>query len=451
MLTTERAEAGLLLVSGSSDIHGSVVNDTVVQRNCSLHVRGNVLGSLTIEPGAQVVIEGSVDGKIVNKGGRLVVNNKGLAACVTLDGPLPAEAVGTLRINLTNIAANYETLTKRTVAECASVVKANAYGCGVEPVAGALAKTGCKTFFVSNLSEARRVRAVAPNAIIYVINGLPSGGGPSFADINARPVINSTIELAEWDVFTASAQWTGGCALNVDIGDGRFGLSMEETAASAGRINRLDHGIALVMSRLEDGGKPGHQDTQVARFREVRRMYDGIAASLANSSQIFRDNKLHYDLVRSGSALLGINPAPGVANPMMPVIELQARIVQVRNLASGDSIPDSGGWAAKRRLRLAFVSAGYADGYPRPASAADNKLHVVVGGKRCPVVAPASLDLLPVDVTDLADSTAARPGATVTLIGPDFGIDDVAAGAKLSGREALCRLGQRFHRIYYAI
>ncbi len=210
--------------------------------------------------------------------------------------------------------------------------------------------------------------------------------GRALPDVNARPVINSTIELAEWDVFTASAQWTGGCALNVDIGDGRFGLSMEEAAASAGRINQLDHGIALVMSRLEDNGKPGHQDTQVARFRELRRLYDGIPASLANSSQIFRDNKLHYDLVRSGSALLGINPAHGGANPMTPVIELQARIVQVRTLAPGDSIPDSAGWTAKRRMRLAFVSVGYADGYPRPASAADNKLHVVIGGKRCPAV-----------------------------------------------------------------
>ena len=193
-LSAERAEEGLLVVSTSSDINSSVLRDTIVKRDCFLHVRGNLLGSLTIEPGAEVVVEGSVDGKIINKGGRLVVNNKGLAACVALDGPPEAEACGVLKINLTAVASNWDTLAKRTDAECAAVVKGNAYGCGINPIAGALAKSGCRTFFVSNLPEARRVRAVAPNSIIYVLNGLYSGTGPIFAEVDARPVINSTIE-----------------------------------------------------------------------------------------------------------------------------------------------------------------------------------------------------------------------------------------------------------------
>src|SRR6516164_438027 len=114
-----------LLVSSSLDINGSVFNDTVVRENCSLHVRGNLLGSLTIEPGATVIVEGSVDGKIIDRGGRLVVNNKGLAAYVTFDGPPEAEACGVLKINLTAIASNWERLSKYTEAECASVVKQN--------------------------------------------------------------------------------------------------------------------------------------------------------------------------------------------------------------------------------------------------------------------------------------------------------------------------------------
>jgi hypothetical protein len=220
------------LVSSSSDIHGSVLNDTIVQRNCTLHVRGNLLGSLTIEQGANVVVEGSVDGKIVNKGGRLLVNNKGLTAYVTLDGPPEAEAGGILKINLTNIAANFETLTRRTEAECAAVVKANAYGCGIGPVVAALVKSRCRTFFVSNLAEARSVRATAPDAVIYVLNGFYGGTGPAFAEINARPVINNSIELAEWDVFVASSGWVGGCALNVDAGDSSLGLSRKKQRLS---------------------------------------------------------------------------------------------------------------------------------------------------------------------------------------------------------------------------
>jgi alanine racemase len=451
MLSAQKAEEGLLLISKSSDIHGSVVNDTIVQKNCTLHVRGNLLGSLTIEAGAKVVVEGSVDGKIINKGGGLVVNNKGLAACVTLDGPPESEACGVLKFSLTALAANWEILTKRAEAECAAVVKGNAYGCGIDPVAGALAKSGCKTFFVSNIPEAKRVRAIAPGATIYVLNGFYSGTGPAFADANARPVINSSIEMAEWDVFVAQRQWMGGCALNVDTGENKLGLSMEEAAAFAQRLHSLNHGIALLMSRLDHATSPDHHDRQIGLFRDLRRLYDGVPASLASSSGIFSSAKIHYDLVRAGAALYGVNPTPGHPNPMQPVIELQARIVQVRNLAPGETIADNIGWAAKRRTRLALASVGYADGYPRSPSAADGKPQVAIGGRRCPVVGRPSMDLLPIDVTDLPEPAAARYGEMVTLIGAEVGIDDIAAATKSSGREVLSGLGHRFHRIYYAI
>jgi alanine racemase len=454
MLSVQKAEEGLLLISTPSDIHGSVVNDTIVQKNCTLHVRGNLLGSLTIESGANVVVEGSVDGKIVNRGGRLVVNNKGLAACVTLDGPPEAEACGILKFSLTALAANWEMLGKRSEAECAAVVAANAYGCGIDPIAGALAKSGCKTFFVSNIPEAKRVRAVAPGATIYVLNGFYSGTGPAFADINARPVINSAIEMAEWDVFVAQRQWTGGCALNVDTGDSRLGLSLEEASAFAPRVQSLNHGISLLMSRLDHADKPDHplNDRQIAVFRDLRRLYNGVPASLANSSGIFSGAKIHFDLVRAGAALYGVNPSPGHANPMQPVIELRARIVQVRNVAQGETIADNIGSTAKRRTRLALVSVGYADGYPRVSSGADGKLHVIVGGHRCPVAGRPSMDLLPIDVTDLPNPAAARYGEMVTLIGgAELGIDDLAAATKSTGREVLSQLGHRFHRVYYAI
>jgi alanine racemase len=448
----QATEAGPLWISSSSEIHGSVRSDTIVQRNCTLHVRGNLLGSLTIEPGASVIVDGSVDGRITNKGGRLLVHNKGLAACVTVEGPPEAEACGILKINLTALAANYERLTKQTEEECAAVVRADAYGCGIGPVAGALWKSGCKTFFVSNLPEAKRVRAVAPQATIYVLNGFYSGTGPAFADINARPVINSAIELAEWDVFVSAQAWDGGCALNVDTGNGALGLSLEEATAFAPRVQMLNHGVALVLSGLNPAAASGdaRNERQLETFRELRRLYRGIPASLADSSGIFLGSKAHFDLVRAGSALYGINPTPGADNPMLPVIELKARIVQVRELAA--PVSNNGAHAkngAKRRTRQALVSLGHADGYPRPASDSGAPLQVVIGGQRCPVAAAPSVDLLPIDVTDL-DRSVARFGAMVTLIGDGIAIDDLATGSGSSGREILCRLGRRFHRIYYA-
>src|SRR5580704_13917094 len=172
----QRDNLGPLVFSSSTETNGSLFTDTIVQKNCSLHVRGSVTGSLTIEPGADVLVDGSVYGKIVNRGGRLVVNHKGLTACVVREGPSESDSGATLKVNLTAIGFNWERLAKSTDAECAAVLECNAYGCGIDPVADALAKSGCQTFFVTNLAEARRVRtAASPDSIIYVLHGLHAG------------------------------------------------------------------------------------------------------------------------------------------------------------------------------------------------------------------------------------------------------------------------------------
>jgi alanine racemase len=450
MLSAKKDVGELLLVSSSMDINGSVLNDTVVESNCVLHIRGNLKGSLTIEPGANVVVEGSVDGKVINRGGRLVVNNKGVAELVTVDGPPEAEAGGILRINLTAIAFNWHALVRRAESECAAVVKADACGCGIGPITATLARSGCKTFFVSDLAEAKRVRAAAANATIYVLNGLSPGTGPIFAEIKAQPVISSVIEMAEWDVFLAASQWTGGFALNVDTGMSWRGLSLEEAAACAARTHSPNHGITLLMSHLDDGERPDHplNDRQIRLFQDLRRLYRGVPASLGNLSAIFVGAKARCDLVQLGTALYGVNPTPGARNPMLPVIELRARIAQIRNLAPRETIACNPGWTAKRPTRLAMVSVGYADGYPRSAGA--SKLRAIVGGTLSPIAGRASMDLLAIDVTDLPDPKAARHGEMVTLIGGELSVDDLAAAAKLTADEVLSNLGHRFHRIYYA-
>jgi alanine racemase len=434
-----------LVVARATEINGSVCADTIVQNDCFLRIRGTLDGDLTIEQGANVVVDGCVNGRIVNRGGRLVVRNKRLTAGVTLEGPAEDEADAVLKINLTAIAFNWESLARRTDGECVAVVKCNAYGCGISPIADALAKSGCRTFFVTDLLEARRVRAVARNSTIYVLHGFCWEAGLAFVEANARPVINSAIELAAWDGFVASTQWNGGYALNVDTGESRLGLSVEETAALATRIDVPNHGIMLLMSTLsEPENARGFQtDRQIGLIRELRRLYRCIPTSLASSSAIFLNPNCHFDVVRAGSALFGINPTPGSANPMLPVVEVSARIMQVR-----DEVSDSGPRFGKPR-RIAFLSVGHADGFQRPSSP-NAKLHALVGGHRCPVVGRPSLDLLPIDITDLPDMRAARVGEMATLIGPEISIDEIAAARKLTGAEVLSGLGNRFHRIYYA-
>jgi alanine racemase len=223
---------------------------------------------------------------------------------------------------------------------------------------------------------------------------------------------------------------------------------MQEAAAFAPRRR----GITLLMSRLDNSGKPDHpqNDRQISLFHELRRLYRDVPASLANSSGIFFGPKAHFDLVRAGAALYGVNPGQCADNPMLAVIELRARIVQVLNLASGETVAGTVGWAAKRPTQLALVSAGYMDGYPRSGSAFDDKLHAIVGGQRCPVVGHPTIDFLAVDVTEVSDPTAGRRGKMVTLIGPEISLDDLAAASKSTGRDLLIHLGRRFHRIYYA-
>jgi alanine racemase len=367
-------------------------------------------------------------------------------------GPPAAEAGGVLTVHLDALEANWRALMRRaTPSECGAVIKADGYGCGIEQVAQRLARAGCKTFFVADLAEARRVRAVASEPAIYVLNGLQPTTAPAFADARARPVIGSLVELAEWDAFCSTTQWQGGAALHVDTGMNRLGITVNEAAALAPRIRAENHGITLLMSHLASAELPEHplNQRQIATFREVRLLYRGIPSSLANSSGIFLGSAAYCDMVRPGAALYGVNPTPGRSNPMQPVVELQARILQVRNVPRGETIGYDATWTAKRATRIAVVGVGYADGYMRAASASDERPggNAIVAGRRCPLAGRVSMDLMAIDVTDVADN-AARHGELVTLIGNEIPVDEVASVAGTIGYEVLTSLGRRYHRVY---
>jgi alanine racemase len=367
-------------------------------------------------------------------------------------GPPETEAGGILTIDLSAIEANWRALGRRAMpSECAAVIKADGYGCGIEKVASTLAKAGCKTFFVADLEEARRTRSAAPETAIYVLNGLLPGTAAAFANIRARPVIGSMLELAEWDAFTSAQQWRGGAALHVDTGMNRLGISVNEAAALAPRLRAENHGITLLMSHLACAEVPDHplNAQQINVFREVRILYRGIPSSLANSSGIFLGASAHCDMVRPGVALYGVNPIPGQSNPMRAVVELQARIAQVRTVPRGETVGYNAGWTAKRTTRLAVAAVGYADGYLRAASASDRAPggEAIVAGKKCPLAGRVSMDLLAIDITDLPEN-AGRRGDLAILIGDEITVDDMAKSAGTIGYEVLTGLGRRYHRVY---
>src|SRR5258706_242918 len=192
-----------------------------------------------------------------------------------------ASATGVLTVDLDAVVANWRKLEKTAVpAECAAVVKADAYGCGVAPVARALAGVGCKTFFVATLDEARAVRAAIPSASIYVLSGFFQNSSDGFAKIDARPVISDLNELAEWDVFCRRSGWAGGAAIHIDTGLNRLGLTLVEAQGIVPRIVAGDHGITLVMSHLACAETLNHplNAKQVATFREIASLFSGWPA-----------------------------------------------------------------------------------------------------------------------------------------------------------------------------
>ncbi|MDP3075755.1 alanine racemase [Bradyrhizobium sp.] len=364
-----------------------------------------------------------------------------------------ATATATLTVDLDAVIANWRKLEKTAVpAECAGVVKANAYGCGAEQVARALSGAGCKTFFVATLDEAAVVRAAVPaTAAIYVLDGFFQNSGEAYARINARPVIGDLNELAEWDVFCRRTGWAGGAAIHIDTGMNRLGLTIAEAQGIIPRINAGDHGITLVMSHLACAETLNHplNAKQLATFREIASLFSGVPASLSNSSGCFLGAAFQFDLVRPGCALYGINPTPEADNPMQPVVEVKARIVQIRNIEKGDSVGYGGTWSARRPTRLAIVASGYADGYFRAGSSNDGTrgAEVIVAGKRCAVAGRISMDLMAIDVTDL-DKSAVRRGHMVTLIGEGITVDELAHHFGTIGYEVLTSLGSRYARIY---
>ncbi|WP_082503606.1 alanine racemase [Methylobacterium sp. Leaf117] len=358
---------------------------------------------------------------------------------------IPSTHGALLTIDLAALAENWRRLAAQAPeADCAAVVKADAYGCGLARVLPMLWAAGCGTFFVAHLSEGVAARSLLPEATIYVLNGLLPGLGPTLAAHDLRPVLGSRDELAEWAALAEASGRTRPAALHVDTGMNRLGLSVPEALALSGDPLIGRAGIALLMTHLvsaELASDPINA-RQMADFAAVRAAHPGVPGSFANSSGIFLGVAAHHDLLRPGYALFGGNPTPWKPNPMRPVVRLEAQIAQIRDVAAGETCGYNGRWRAAEPRRLATLSMGYADGYPRAASGRGIAL---VGGVRCPILGLISMDLIILDVTD---APAAARGATATLIGDGLDVDTVGRAAGTIGYEILTGLGSRYVRHY---
>lgn len=359
------------------------------------------------------------------------------------------EAGATLTIDLGALRRNYRVLAAMgPKAECAAVVKADAYGTGIEEAGPALAGAGCRTFFVAHLSEARRLRAAVPDVAIYVLNGLFEKALDAYAAQDLRPVLGSREDVEAFAAFCAAAGRRLPAAIHVDTGMNRLGLDMAEAAllAEPGPA-ALAFEPVLLMSHFACADEPGHPLTarQIDRFAQLRGLFPGVPGSLANSAGCTLPVS-HHDLMRPGVALYGARFVVA-RNPLEPVVRLDAPIVQVRGISKGQTVGYGATWTAPRPSRIAIVSVGYADGYLRQAGSTDRKTGGAarVNGILCPLAGRVSMDLVAIDVTDAG---AVAKGDPVTLIGDGIGVDDVAEAAGTIGYEILTSLGRRYHRRY---
>jgi alanine racemase len=368
-------------------------------------------------------------------------------------GAIPAEARAVLTINLAALRANWRELNKVSgKAECAGVIKADAYGLGLEEIAHALRDEGCRTFFVATLAEASRIRNVEPSAAIYVLDGLLPGAAGYYAGFDLRPCLSSLSEIREWAAFCDATGRRLRAAVHIDTGINRLGLPADEVGTLAAEHALFNHfELALVMSHLACSDEPAHpmNRAQRMRFDALRAKLPPAPASLANSGGVFLGPEYHYDLVRPGIALYGGRVLQGGPNPMQWVVRLQARILQVRELSAGEQIGYGATFRVERPSRVATLACGYADGFLRALSGTAVKPGPVgfIGAHPVPVVGRVSMDLITVDVTDVPRELAQR-GAWVEVMGARTTIDDLTDRAGTIGYELLTRLGGRVHRVY---
>ena len=364
---------------------------------------------------------------------------------------------GRLTINLGALVANWKKLARlASGAKTGAVVKANAYGLGIEPVVEALGKAGCKTFFVATFNEGMRVRKINKAARIFVFNGFFPEAWEKYRKAKLIPVLCSPKNIKD---FVALGSARGPCALHIDTGMNRLGLS-------AGELNSLveNDGLmaqvkpVMLMSHLACADDPGHRlnKKQIAAFAMASLKFPGVERSLSNSAGIFLGKKYHYDLTRPGVALYGGEAVNDVPNAMKPVVKLETRILQLRHAKKGESV---GYGAAQRLVRdsvIATCGTGYADGFHRAASGVGVAIRRqkdiagafgMIGKHRVPILGRISMDLTTFDVTDVPARTLTKT-EWIELLGKTINVDDLARTAGTIGYEILTSLGNRYARVY---
>lgn len=334
-----------------------------------------------------------------------------------------------LSIDTEALANNWRALDRLSgQARAGAAVKANGYGLGVELVAPALRDAGCQDFFVAHWQEVPALLRHVPAASIAVLHGPITPADAVYARAaGVRPVINSLEQARRW--LDAGG---GICDVMVDTGINRIGLSMADLADPV--ISRLD--IDVLHSHLASADEASPLNAaQHERWCAARCVVQHKRAGLANSAGITLGSAYHGDLTRPGLSLYGGVACAALAEEIRQVVVPQAALIQVRNIAAGESVGYNATFVAQHDMRIGVVSLGYADGYLRSWS---GKGMLRSNGRELPVIGRVSMDMTVVDLTSAEDL---QEGGWLTV---DYSLPEAAAVSGLSQYELLTLLGRRF-------
>jgi alanine racemase len=353
-----------------------------------------------------------------------------------------------LTIRLGAVVANFKTVQRLAApAGVAAVVKADGYGLGARFIAAALAgRAHCDAFFVARVEEGVALRPIVPAARIFVLDGAPPDAVPALITHRLTPVLNSLADIAAWNAAAQAARREFDAVLHVDTGMNRLGIPTGElsvlVAESRKRFSALR--IVLVMSHLACADDPDAKlnAIQLDRFRTALTLLPSAPASLASSGGVLLGKDYAFDMVRPGLGLYGGNPQPTRQNPFAVVAKLSGRVLQLRRVDKGESVGYGATFLAARPTVIATVALGYADGLMR---AIGNRGSAAIAGARAPIVGRVSMDLLTLDVTDMA---GVATNSEVEFIGDAISLEELATAADTAAYEILTSLSARAARHY---
>jgi alanine racemase len=359
---------------------------------------------------------------------------------------------GQLSIDLGTLARNWRALDKvSSGALTGAVVKADAYGTGIDMASKALYAAGARFFFVATPDEGMAVRAAVPDAHIFVLYGLYPGAANLYIRQNLMPVLSSVPMLEEWLAKCIERNEAYPAAFHFDTGINRLGFRLNEVSMVRERIENLGYAPQMIMSHLACADQPNHEKnrTQLALFGSVIAQFPNIPASLANSAGLMTGRDYHFQMVRPGIALFGGRAVSGRKNPMAPVVTLHVPILQVTEGKTGETVGYGANYTLSRPSRLAVLGYGYADGFLRALSATNARPggKVFIRGRACPVIGRISMDLTIVDITELGDDLPS-PGEGAEVFGANISVDEQADAAGTIGYELLTSLKGRYSRNY---